>query len=108
MNIKNKLQGHRDKIVMLGLLIGLASVIDWLPKELPVIGEDFSFYLYLIIIVLAGYVNYEFNWGKSYGPKVNSEHQRKVAPRNLASPGFKKQGLPPAQDDIFETFNKKE
>lgn len=79
-DVKGFLFDNKKWIILVGLATGVLSLLDFLPKEIGPVGS-YTNYVYIGLIVLAGYVYYTFHWN-FYGKKPVS-YEKKTPVRNL-------------------------
>jgi hypothetical protein len=91
MDLKSKLYDFRNYIVVLGLAIGAMSILSYLPEELPVVGKDYTHYVYLAVIALSAYIVYTYYWNTTSSASKQVNFQRTVPHRNLSNPEFQKE-----------------
>lgn len=85
MDILSIIEEYSNKIIIVGLLIGLLNFLDFLPSELPVLEANTK-YLYMAIIGLALYSFLTFHMGtSSKAVKI----QRTVPTRQMTNPKWK-------------------
>lgn len=89
MGFKEKLFEYKSYIVMGGLILGALSFFgNFLPKELPIAGADYTNYVYIAVIILAGYTFYEFYWSSV---PTTVKLQRTTGRRSLSNPTYQKE-----------------
>lgn len=93
MGFREKIHEKKTYVVMAGLIIGALNILDYLPKELPLFGKEYTEWAYLGIIGLAAWTFYEFYWS---APPVPISFARSVPNRNLSSQSY--------QNDIQNQF----
>jgi len=109
MDLMERLDKHKDKIILLALVMGLLKYLDmFIPETLPFF-EAYTNWLYLGIIGLATYLFWDNYWGKNYGPG-KKKHIATVPVRNVSNPAHQARmtNLPPniPSSDIFDNFKK--
>ena len=86
MDFNQKLKQYKKFVIMAGLAIGALTIVDLLPTRIDFLGE-YTVYLYLGIIVLAGYSYWQFHWN-TQSPSIGAGFERTVPARNLSSPAY--------------------
>ena len=81
MDIIKTLKENKQYIVLAGLLLGVLYLLGVIPTEIKALGKNTK-YLYVGIIVLAGYVYWRFHW------QEKPSFERTVPSRNLSNPEY--------------------
>ena len=81
MDIITILKENKQYFVLAGLVVGVLYLLGIIPTEIKALGDNTK-YLYIGIIVLAGYVYWRFHWEET--PKF----ERTVPARNLSNPQY--------------------
>lgn len=110
------IEENKEKIILAGLIFGILSVLEFLPKSIDTFGlEENIRYFYLAVMVIAVFLFHSNYWSSS---ALN--YQRTVAPRTLGNPRHmahrpQMQGAPPPNiprnsnmrtDGVWERFRK--
>ena len=109
MDVKDKLYEFKGHIILIGLILGLLKLFDFLPETLGPADETLARYIYAGVILLAAYCYWTFHWN-SYGPKP-MKYQKTVDARRLGKPNrlipepIDKGRVPPSSD-VFQNFKK--
>lgn len=127
MDVQHELSKNKGYIILTGIVVGAAHVLELLPEELPIV-TDYTSYVYLGIIILAGFCYFKFHFSPQ---SSGGGYQPTVRPRNMSNPAYRADinrqygGVPPRRPpmpqahpgqagappvvpnkDVFDTFYK--
>lgn len=78
MDIIRTLKENKQYVVLGGLLVGVLYLLGVIPETIKAFGDNTK-YLYVGLIVIAGYVYWRFHW------EERPTFERTVTPRNLSN-----------------------